>query len=290
MKAYCRIVERGSFAHAAEDLGVSGTLLSREIKLLEQSLGCTLLSRTTRAMSVTEQGQAYYAAARDILSRIAQIDEGIRASTGEVRGHLRVNAPSSYGQIVIAPRLAGFMERFPELTVTLAFDDHVIDMVEHGFDLSLRIRPALPDSTLFARAIAPVRQRLYAAPGYLRQAGLPDGPDDLTDHTTLGFALADHARIWALRHLKTDALTEIEIAPRMVLGNSLVLRDLLIAGKGIGTLPDFVAAEPLANGVLVPVLPDYALPDRQIFAVTGARLDANAAATAFVEMLRQPVD
>ncbi|MCR8546866.1 LysR family transcriptional regulator [Salipiger sp. P9] len=286
MNAYCRIVERGSFARAAEDLGVSGALLSREIKLLEQSLGCTLLTRTTRSMSPTAQGLAYYDAARDLLGRVARIDEEIRASSGRIQGHLRVNAPSSYGQIVIAPRLPAFMERHPDLTVTLSFDDHVIDMVEQGFDLSIRVRASLPDSTLFARPVAEVGQRLYAAPRYLDRAGAPQSPEALADHATLGFTLADHHRRWQLRHRGSGTVQDVAVTPRMSVGNSLVLRDLLIAGKGIGTLPDFVADPAVAAGTLLPVLPDHALPDRQIFAVTGARLEANAAAAAFVALLK----
>ncbi len=289
MNAYCRIVERGSFARAAEDLGASGTLLSREIKLLEQSLGCTLLMRTTRSMSLTEQGRAYYEAARDILDRVGQMDEQIRAGAGEVRGHLRINAPASFGQVVIAPRLPGFMERYPDLSITLSFDDRVVDMVEQGFDLSVRIRAGLPDSSLFARALACVKQRLFAAPGYLDKVGYPPSPDALSDHVTLGYLLADHNRKWALRHSETGQVADIVVSPRMSVGNSLVLRDLLIAGKGIGTLPDFVADAPVKAGQLVPVLPDFALPDRHVFAVAGARLETNAAAAAFVNMLKHPV-
>ncbi|NHF72046.1 LysR family transcriptional regulator [Paracoccus xiamenensis] len=286
MNAYCRIVERGSFARAAEDLGVSGTLLSREIKLLEKSLGCTLLTRTTRNMSLTEQGQAYYDTAKDILSRIDQLDEQIRASTGEIRGHLRVNAPSSFGQLVIAPILPDFMDRYPDLSVTLSFDDHLIDMVEQGFDLSIRVRAALPDSTLFARPIARIKQRLFASPAYLDKAGIPQSAEALEDHAILGFALAEHNRKWTLRHTGTGKVADVAVAPRVSVGNSLALRDLLIAGKGIGTLPDFVSAEPVAAGRLLPVLSDYELPDRQIFAVSGARLETNAAATAFVSHLK----
>ncbi len=288
MNAYCLIVERGSFTRAAEDLGVSGTLLSREIKLLEQSLGCALLTRTTRTMSLTEQGQAYYQAAKDIVGQIDQLDAHIRASAGEVRGHLKVNAPGSFGQTVIASRLSTFMDRYPDLKVTLSFDDRVIDMVEQGFDLSIRIRSALPASSLFARTIARVKQRLFAAPDYLDRAGVPHRPDALEDHAVLGFSLADHDTRWVLRQTTTGQVTEVAVHPLMSVGSSLVLKDLLIAGKGIGTLPDFISDNAVARGALVQVLPDYELPDRHIFAVTGARLEANAGAAAFVNMLRSP--
>ncbi len=289
MNAYCRIVERGSFARAAEDLNVSGTLLSREIKLLEQSLGCTLLTRTTRSMSLTEQGHAYYNASKDILSRIEQMDEQVRVSAGEIRGHLRVNAPGSFGQVVIAPHLPAFMDQYPDLSITLAVDDRVIDMVEQGFDLSIRIRAGLPDSSLFARPIARVKQRLFAAPEYLDRAGVPHNARELEDHVILSFALAEHSRRWTLRQITTGDTTDVAIMPRVSVGNSLVLRDLLIAGKGIGTLPDFISDGVVAEGRLVQVLPDYELPDRQVFAVSGARLETNAAVAAFVNFLQTAV-
>ncbi len=289
MNAYCRIVERGSFARAAEDLGVSGSLLSREIKLLEQSLGCTLLTRTTRSMSLTEQGHVYYAAAREIINRADQIDEQIRASAGKIRGHLKINAPSSFGQIMIAPQLPAFMDHYPDLTITLSFDDRIIDMVEQGFDLSIRIRVALPDSSLFAQTIACIKQRLFAAPDYLDKAGMPGSPEALEGHATLGFSHAEHSRKWELRHIATGKITDVAVTPRINLGNSLILRDLLVAGKGIGTLPDFVSDKAVKAGTLVPVLPDHELPDRHVFAVTGARLGANAAAAAFVNTLKRAV-
>ena len=139
MNAFRRIVERGSFARAAEDLGVSPALLSREIKLLEQGLGAVLLTRTTRSMSLTDAGQLFYDEASGILDAVSQVETRIRDGAGAVRGHLKVNASSSFGQTVIAPILPGLFEAYPDLRLTLSMDDQVIDMVEGGFDVSIRI-------------------------------------------------------------------------------------------------------------------------------------------------------
>ena len=177
MQAFRRIVERGSFARAADDLGVSPALLSREVKLLEDSLGTTLLSRTTRSMSLTDAGRLYYDDAAEILDAVTQIETRIRAGVGAVRGHLKVNASSSFGQMVIAPMLPGFLDAYPDLRLTLSMDDRVLDMVEGGFDVSIRIRPALPDSALVARRIGTMRQRIFAAPAYLERAGVPQAPE-----------------------------------------------------------------------------------------------------------------
>ena len=164
MNAFCRVVARGSFARAADDLGVSSALLSREVKLLEESLGCTLLARTTRSMSLTDAGRRYYEEAQGILDAVDHMEDRIRQEAGAIRGHLKVNAPNSFGQVVIAPFLPAFLATYPDLRLTLSLDDRVVDMVEGGFDLSLRIRATLPDSSLVARRIGTVRQRIFASP------------------------------------------------------------------------------------------------------------------------------
>lgn len=283
MNAFCRIVERGNFARAAEDLGVSPALLSREVKLLEESLGLSLLTRSTRSMALTDHGRAYYGEAQEILAAVGGMEERLRRQAGAVRGHLKVNAPGSFGQIVLAPLLPGFLAAHPELSLTLSFDDRVVDMIEGGFDLSIRVRPDLPDSNLVARRLGTSRQRLFAAPEYLARAGAPARPEDLANHATAGFRLADHATSWPLEG--PDGLHPIEIVPRVQLGNSLVLRDLLISGYGIGTLPDFISDPAVATGALVQVLPDYELQPRQIYAITASRLGTDAKVAAFLDHL-----
>ncbi|OOY30321.1 LysR family transcriptional regulator [Thioclava sp. F36-6] len=284
MQAFRRIVERGSFARAAEDLGVSPALLSREIKLLEESLGSSLLTRTTRSMSLTDAGRVYYDEASGILDAVTSVETRIRDGAGAVRGHLKVNASSSFGQTVISPILPEFLEAHPDLRLSLSLDDRVVDMVEGGFDVSIRIRPAMPDSALVARKIGTMRQRIFASPAYLAQAGSPERPEDIAGHRVTGFLLADHLTKWAL-HGPEGAIS-LDLDPAIRVGNSLVLRDLLIAGQGIGTLPDFVSNEPERRGDLVRVLPEWELPAPEIFAVTASRLGMDAKVTAFLDHLR----
>lgn len=284
MHAFRRIVERGSFARAAQDLGVSPALLSREIKLLEQSLGASLLTRTTRSMSLTDAGQVYYDEASGILNNVTQVENFIRDGAGAVRGHLKVNASNSFGQTVIAPFLPKFLATYPDLKLTLSLDDRVVDMIEGGFDVSIRIRSAMPDSALVARKIGVMRQRIYAAPDYLSQAGIPQKPEDIQHHRVVGFLLADHLTTWNLHG--PAGTTSLEVDPYLRVGNSLVLRDLLISGQGIGTLPEFISADPVARGTLVPVLPEYQLPAPEIYAVTGSRLGMDTKVSAFLDHLR----
>ena len=284
MQAFRRIVDRGSFARAAEDLGVSPALLSREVKLLEQSLGATLLSRTTRAMSLTEAGRLYYEEAAGILDAVTGVETWIREGAGAVRGHLKVNAPASFGQMVIAPMLPGFFAAHPDLRLSLSLDDRVVDMVEGGFDLSIRVRAALPDSALLTRRIGTVEQGIYAAPALLAREGTPRTPADIPGRRIIGFLLADHLTRWALTG--PGGTEVLELDPPVRVGGSLVLRDLLIAGEGIGALPDFVARGAVAQGALARVLPDWSLPAPQVHALAASRLGMDARAGAFLDHLR----
>lgn len=285
MKAFCRIVERGSFARAAADMGVSPALLSRETKLLEAGLGCTLLARTTRSMALTEHGRQYYNEARRILADIDAAEDRVRRGAGRVAGRLVINAPQSFGQIVLSPALPGFLDRHPDVEVVLSLDDHVIDMVEGGFDLSIRIRAGLPDSGLIAQRIAPVQRGLFAAPTYLAKNGTPTDPSDLTNHAAVSYLLVDRADGWPL--IGPDGETTVDIKPRMTVGSSLVLRDLLLAGAGIGALPDFISDPEEHDGRLVRVLPDHLMSPRHIFAVTSSRLGSDARTQAFLDYLRE---
>lgn len=286
MQAFCRIVDRGSFTHAARDLGVSPALLSREIRLLEESLGSTLLVRTTRSMSITDAGQVYYDEAMAVLDAVTGMEERIREGAGAVRGHLKVNASNSFGQTVIADMLPGFLDAFPDLRFTLSLDEQVVDMVEGGIDVAIRIRTSMPDSALVARRIGTVRQRIFAAPAYLERTGVPTRPEDIRQCKVIGFLLGDHLRSWNL-HGPSGATTTLDLDPEIRVGNSLVLRDLLIAGQGIGTLPSFISDAPEIRGDLVRVLPDWELPAPQIFAVTASRLGMDAKVTAFLDHLRE---
>ncbi|MHA3976787.1 LysR family transcriptional regulator [Halovulum sp. GXIMD14794] len=288
MKAYCRIVERGSFVRAAEDLGVSSALLSREVKLLEASLGCSLLSRTTRSMALTDHGRQYYEEARRLLAEIDAAEERVRQGAGSVQGRLRINAPQSFGQIVLGPALPGFLAAHPQVEVELSMDDRVIDMVEGGYDISIRVRAELPDSGLIARRLARVERRLFAAPAYLEARGTPASPDALRGHDTVSYLLVDQSAGWPL--IGPEGEVAVPLTPRVTVGSSLVLRDLLISGQGIGALPDFISDPEERAGRLIRVLPDHAMSPRFVYAVTASRLGTDAKTLAFLDYLKGLLD
>lgn len=283
MRAFCRIVERGSFTRAAEDIGVSPTLLSRELGRLEASLGVTLITRTTRRMTLTETGRAYYDEAQAILTALGSFEERIRGRSGRVSGHLKVNAPSSFGQVVVAPMLPDFCARHPELRISLSLDDRVIDMVEGGFDLTIRVRSHLKDSALRARKIGSVEVGIFASPDYLARAGTPEHPQDIRRHATCGYLLSEHLSVWDIAG--PEGVLSVPVDPKLRVGNSFVLRDMLVAGAGLGTLPDFISRGEERAGRLVRVLPDHQLLPRSVWAITAAGSQKDARIAAFIGAL-----
>jgi DNA-binding transcriptional LysR family regulator len=285
MQAFCRIVDRGSFARASEDLGVSSALLSRELRLLEDSLGTTLITRTTRRMSLTQAGRVYYDEAKDILDAVHRVEDRIRESARAVVGHLRINAPSSFGQLVVGPMLPAFFRKYPDLRVSLTLDDRVVDMVEGGFDLTLRIRSSLKDSTLRARRIGAVQVGIFASPAYLAERGSPTTPDDIARHDVVGYLLSEHLTSWDLRG--PDGACTVAVDPWARVSSSFLLRDLLIADCGLGTLPDFISRAPEASGALTRVLPGFELPPREIWAIAASSPSKDLRIAAFLDHLEQ---
>lgn len=283
MRAFCRIVELKSFSKAAKDLGLSPAILSRETKLLEESLGCVLLTRTTRSMTLTEHGAHYYAEARRLLSEVEALETGIQARAQQLKGTLRINAPLSFGIAVLGPITPRFRELYPDVHLGISLDDRVVDMVEGGFDISIRILRNLPDSSLVARRIGQSRQALFASPRYLAERGRPEAPGDLPAHRKLGFSLADHQHTWHLEGPDTHSTLLVE--PEVSVNNSLFIRDMLLADQGIGSLPGFLSGPLEATGALERVLPEFSLPSRSIFAVTASRLSADAKARTFLDFL-----
>lgn len=287
MRAYCRVVERMSITKAADDLGLSAALISKHLKLLETGLGCILLARSTRSMSLTEHGRHYYDECRRLLGEIDALDTAMREEIAAPKGRLRVNAPLSYSLVVLAPLLPRFTQAFPDIELILDLDDRVRNVVEEGFDISIRIRAELPDSTLVVRPLGTVRQYICASPDYLARRGEPAAPADLPGHDIVGYGLADSATSWTFE----SAAGSVTVAPqpRVTVGNSLFLRDMLLQGAGIGSLPSFIAEPCFETDRLSAVLPDYRLPERRIYAVTPTRRGIDARTRAFLDFLQENI-
>ena len=191
MRAFRRIVELGSLAKAAEDLDVSSAGLSKQLRALEAHLGAVLIQRTTRKMSLTDTGAAYYAECCRLLDELDALEKSVKQQSRRVSGRLRVNAPVSFALSVLSPLLARFLHQYPELRLDLAMEDRLVDAVGQGFDVSIRLRAQLDDSSLIARRLASLTQMLCAAPSYLDRRGRPDSVQALRGHDLLSYTLAD---------------------------------------------------------------------------------------------------
>lgn len=265
MRAFRRVVELQSFNKAAEELRQSNASISKQIRQLEQRLGTVLILRTTRRMSLSETGRGYFAECCRLLDELDQLERSTSGEAGEINGRLRINAPLSFGLTVLAPMLARFMALHPQLKVDMTLDDHVLDVVSEGFDVSIRVRAALADSSLIAKRLGEVEQIICAAPAYLSARGMPASVSELKNHDCLRYRLADQAGSWIVEG--PDGRSSIELPARFVVDNSLMLREMIQAGIGIGALPSFIANPLLAQGKLVRILPQHKLAERGIYIV-----------------------
>ncbi|MFD4837480.1 LysR family transcriptional regulator [Achromobacter sp. NPDC058515] len=286
MRTFRRIVELGGLAKAAEDLGMSSAGLSKQLRALEAHLGVVLIQRTTRKMSLTEVGLGYYADCCRLLDELDSLEKSVKQQSQRISGRLRVNAPLSFALSVLSPLLARFLKQYPEVTLDLAMEDRLVDAVAHGFDVSIRLRASLDDSTLVARRLASLTQVLCAAPAYLDSRGRPATAGDLQRHGMLAYSLAHAAGIAQDDDADAPAYA-LPAGAHTQVNNSLMLRDLLVAGLGIGALPSFLAHPAIAAGQLERVLPALAAPARHVYAVYPTNRHLQPKVRAFIDFLAE---
>ncbi len=285
MRSFRRVVERGSFSKAAEDLDLSPAGLSKQIRLLEEHLGVVLIHRTTRSMSLTETGSVYFDECCRLLDQLDELERNVSENATDVTGRLRVNAPLSFGLTVLSPLIPKFLAAYPGLKVDFTLSDKLLDVVGAGFDVSIRVRSELVDSSLVARRLADVGQIICAAPSYIEAHGAPASIDELHQHACLAYTLADQPGGWLLAG--PDGLTTVAIPARLSANNSLMLRDMLLAGLGIGALPSFLAKPFLERGELVAVLTDHTFPMRHVFAVYPTSRHLQQKVRVFIDFLAE---
>lgn len=281
-EAFVRVVERGGFTAAAADLPLSRAMVSKHVQDLEEHLGVRLLNRTTRKISLTEPGRIYYERSVRLLADLAETEQALGALQARPRGRLRVNAPVSFGSLHLARALADYMAAFPEVSVELTLNDRIVDLVEEGYDLALRIT-RLADSSLIARRLAPCREVLCASPAYLERSGWPERPEDLTRHNCLGYAYSPFRDGW--RFEGPHGPVSVTVRGTMQTNNGDVLCIAAVRGTGIVLLPSFIAGPDLQAGRLVPILPGYRVPDSGIYAVYPHNRHLSAKVRSFVDFL-----
>lgn len=284
MRVFVAVAERNGFSAAAEALGISTAAVTRQVAALEKRLSTRLLNRTTRRVSPTSAGAAYYQRCVQLLAEFDDMEAAIGAQALQPSGLLRITAPVSWGVARLAPLLAGFRERCPQVQLDLSLSDRQVDIVEEGFDLAIRITRE-PAPALIARPLAQAQVRLCAAPAYLAAHGVPQHPRDLTAHQCLAYSYWAGGNAWQLQGPEGEVA--VAVAGALRANNGDVLREAAIGGLGIVAQPDFLVDEALADGRLVPVLPAWRIAPVGIHAVYASRSHLAPKVRSFIDHLLQ---
>ena len=284
METFVRVVEAGSFVAAAQRLELSAAMVSRHVQDLEQRLGTRLLNRTTRRISLTEAGAAYFERSRQLLRDLEEMDLSVAHEVQQPRGVLRVNAPVVFGTRHLSRFLAEYGARYPDVAIDLTLTDRFIDLVEEGADVAVRIG-ALQDSTLVARRLCPARLVLCAAPAYLQQHGTPKSLEDLGRHSCLGYTYTRGGIEWEFPEASAPAI--VPLRGNLRANHGEVLFQAAIDGMGIVLLPTFIVGEALREGLLRQVLPRATLAELNAYAVFPSRKFLSAKVRTFVDFLAE---
>jgi DNA-binding transcriptional LysR family regulator len=252
MEVFARVVQEGAFSAAARSLELSPSAVSKLIARLEERLGARLLTRTTRALTLTEEGEAYYRSVQRILQALDDADQQVAG--GALRGRLRINASIPFGTMYIAPLIPDFLALHQALSIDLSLTDDVIDLMAQRADVAIRMG-SLPDSGLIARKLAESRRVICAAPSYLARKGTPQTPTDLRHHDCVTFNFKRLQSSWPFRADGRDF--ELSVAGNLQVNNGETMRQMALRGAGIARLGQFHVADDIRAGALVPILETY---------------------------------
>jgi DNA-binding transcriptional LysR family regulator len=280
--AFHAVVKHSSFAKAAEELSLSPSGVSRIVTRLEERLGVRLVQRTTRSLSLTEAGAAFYVRASQILADLLDAEAEVQKATARPRGNLRITASLLFGQMYIAPVLDEILALYPELSIDLTLTNRFVDIIDEGIDLAIRIG-ALSDSRLIARRLCSNKRVLVASPDYLARRGVPKHPDELAQHDIVVYTGFARAREWKL--IGPDGPVSVGISGRIGTNNIAVLGDTAKKGLGITVGPTMSVNEELVKGELVRVLPEYEFEQSAIFAVYPSARQLSTKVRAVVDFL-----
>jgi len=263
---FAKVAEERSFAGAARTLGVSVATVSRAVARLEERLGARLLNRTSRQLALTEFGRTIADTALKIYREAEEAEGAAREMSARPRGLVRLAVPMSFGLRWVAPLMPAFFREYPDVAVDLHLSDATVDLVGQGFDAALRIA-VLPDSSLVARRLCPVAQVVVASPEYLQTRGVPRHPSELADHPCLGYAYRARSDVWRFTNAAGE---EVVIKPEgpLRVTNSDALLPTVLAGLAIAEFPEFIAADHVRAGQLVPILEDWQLARGGLYFVT----------------------
>ncbi|QQS12029.1 MAG: LysR family transcriptional regulator [Rhodospirillales bacterium] len=270
MEIFVAVAEARGFAKAAARLRRSPPAVTRAVAALEARLGARLLNRTTRRVALTDAGAGFLDAARRALVAADAAEREVSGKALVPRGHLAVTTSVTFGRSVLAPVLGAFLDAHPQMSVSLTLVDRVVDLIEEGIDLAIRIGD-LPDSTLSARRVGEVRRLLVASPAYIARRGAPKRPADLESHATIGFGALAAGAVWP----PGRRAGAVAVAPRFVVNDALAAIEAAERGEGITMALSYIVADRIRAGALREVLPAVAPPPVAVQLVhPGSRLVA----------------
>lgn len=268
MQAFVAVVEAGNFVRATEALGMSKAAVSRYVSGLEARLDVRLLHRTTRTLSLTEEGEVFYTRCKDLLSELEEYEAEITSRSGRAVGQLRINAPVTFGNLHLAPLWGAFREAHPDVSLDVTLSDRIVDLVEEGFDLAVRIA-RLPSSNLISRRLSATRMVLCASPDYVERFGAPTHPRELADHPVWAYSYFAGGDEWPFEG--PDGPVSARIRPVLRTNSGDTCRIGALQGRCIVLQPSFIVGADLQRGDLVELLPDYRSRELGVYALYPSR-------------------
>jgi len=265
MRVFVRAIERGTFAVAASDLGLTPSAVSKVVRRLEERLGVRLIERTTRKLALTAEGETYFHSGRRLIEAVDGLEQEVAASAGHPRGLLRINMPVAMGVRHLAPALMGFHRQYPDVRLNLSLTDRVVDFYAEQLDLAVRMGP-LSDSRLMSRKVMEIEPVIVASPQHLARFGTPDRPADLYRHRCIAFSAPGRSR-WSFK-AEDGGVEHVDVPATFASDSLQCILQLALQGAGIAKLADFLVAEPVRAGELVPLLSNQHYIERaSVFAV-----------------------
>lgn len=281
---FAKVAETCSFTLAAQRLGLTASAVSKSVARLEQELGVKLLQRSTRLVSLTDEGATFFERCRNILAEVDDAESAITLSTATPKGTLRVQMPVGFGRRVVAPKLLSFTKEHPDLIVDVELSDRVVDLAYEGMDAAIHIGP-ISDSRVIARKLCRLTFSACASPDYLSKHGEPKTPEDLINHQCLAYLLPMTGEHRPWQFAKNGQLITQTVSGNLNINNAESLLEAAIAGGGITMISNFIAADALRTGKLVKVLAEYVVDGPEVNVVYLPRRNLSAKVKAFIDFL-----
>ena len=282
MQTFNAVVDAGSFVKAADALAMSKAAVSRYVVDMETRLGVRLLHRTTRRLSLTDEGQIFYVRSKELLAELAEAEDEITSRSDAASGLLRINAPFTFGVLHLAPLWGSFLAQHPQVKLEVSLADRLVDLVEEGYDVAIRIAK-LENSTLVSKRLAKTRMVLCASPQYLKLHGTPKHPSELADHAVISYSYWSTKDEWHFQG--PHGPVSVKTRPCIHTNNGDTCRAAALASQGIILQPSFLVGDDLAAGTLLELMPEFRSLELGIYAVYPTRKHVSAKVRALIDFL-----